>query len=70
MVEIGLRVIVYASVAHVVLPPKETFKEFPRFQKYYGVLVDCVSYVALNVRDRVSQLYPSVIKPAEEPKKD
>lgn len=46
------------SVLYILLPPVEVFKEFPRAQKYYGVLVAIVGYFALSARQKLMQLYP------------
>jgi hypothetical protein len=45
------------SFLHTVMPPWETFNDFPRAQKVYKVIVYTVGYVALNGR---STLYQSL----------
>ena len=57
---IALRVVAASSVAHIFLPPYDVFNDFPRFQKYYKLLVAVVGYLALNARGKVIQAYASV----------
>jgi hypothetical protein len=45
------------SFLHTVMPPWETFNDFPRIQKVYKVALFTVGYVALNGR---STLYQSL----------
>lgn len=59
-VHLLLRVIVTASVVHILLPPYEFFAKFPRFQKYYQVIVEVIAWLALNARGRMIQAYPSM----------
>ena len=55
---IVIRVVFCSSVASLLLPPIETFKDFPRFQKFYGVLVTIVvRWAALNLRNTLYSKY-------------
>lgn len=53
-----LKIIVGASVLHVVLPPYEVLNDFPEAQKYYKVFLGVVQYAALNLRTQLIQVYP------------
>ena len=55
-----LRVIVAASVLHILLPPYDVLDGFPTAQKYYKVLLAIVAWLALNLRTKLIQAYPSV----------
>lgn len=48
------------SMLHLILPPYETFSDYPTFQKYYKLVVLIVGNIALNKRESVVSLYPSV----------
>ena len=52
--------VVACSVLHMLLPPYETFDDFPTFRKYYKLLVLIVGNVALNKRGSVVGLYNRV----------
>jgi hypothetical protein len=54
-----LQIIVGASILHAILPPYDVLNDFPNAQKYYKLLLAIVAYVALNVRTKVIQAYPS-----------
>lgn len=62
-------VIVVCSVLHMLLPPYETFDEFPRFRQYYKLIVLIVGNISLNKRESVVGLYQRV-KAANGEKKD
>jgi len=53
-------IIAVASIVHIILPPYETFNDFPRLQKYYKLGVAIIAYIALNARGQVIQMYGSV----------
>lgn len=50
-------VVIGSSVLYTILPPFEVFNDFPRFQKYYKVIVYTVKYIGLNAR---SVINPSI----------
>ena len=52
------------SMLHILLPPYETFNDYPRMQKYYKLIVLIIGNIALNKRGDVVNLYPSVKKDA------
>jgi hypothetical protein len=68
--------IAFWTVVNAILPPRETFKDFPGFLKFYNVLLSLVAYYgALNVRNFTVQLYGKLgvplagnIADAEKPK--
>jgi len=48
----------YTSMISLLLPPIEMFDNFPRFQKYYTVVVNLMQYYgAQNWRGKIAQLY-------------
>jgi hypothetical protein len=55
-----LQIVVGASILHVILPPYDVFNDFPTLQKYYKLFVAIVAWLALNVRTKVIQAYPSI----------
>lgn len=59
-VQLGIDITFAASLIHAFLPPFEIFNDFPGFQKYYKLLINIVSYIAINVRTNVVQLYQNV----------
>jgi hypothetical protein len=59
LIHIALQVIVGASILHIFLPPYDIFKDFPSFQRYYKLVLALVGYLALNVRTKMIQAYPS-----------
>lgn len=56
-VSIGEHVIVICSLLHMLLPPYETFDEFPTFKKWYKLVVLIVGNIALNKREAVVGIY-------------
>jgi hypothetical protein len=42
-----------ASIANSLLPPWETYSDFPRFQKYYKAFLLTLTIVAANLRTLV-----------------
>lgn len=68
--------IAFWTVVNAILPPRETFKDFPGFLKFYNVLLMLVAYYgALNLRNFTVQLYGKLgvplapnIAEAEKPK--
>lgn len=57
--DVAFDVIVGCSALHTFLPPWDAppFQPFPRFQKYYRVLIYIVGYIGINAR---STVYPSI----------
>ena len=52
------RFVVIASIISWLMPPIETFDGFPRFQKFYVLIVRIVSqYASLNLRGKMLELY-------------
>lgn len=48
----------YCSVFSLMLPPIETFKDFPRFQKYYSVFIVIVTrWGSINFRNTLYSKY-------------
>lgn len=41
------------SLAYSILPKVETFQGLPRFQKYYGIFLNVLKQVGLNLRNVV-----------------
>jgi hypothetical protein len=54
-INIATRVVFIASVAHSVLPPwdADAFQPFPRFVKFYKVLIYIIGFIAVNGRSTV-----------------
>lgn len=50
--------ITFWTIVNVILPPRETFADFPGFLRFYNVVLKLVAfYGALNVRQFTVQLY-------------
>jgi hypothetical protein len=47
----------YISVINLLLPPVEKFRNFPRFQEYYELLVELTNWFSLNLRGRIATYY-------------
>ena len=59
-IDYATRFVFSMSVLNLLLPPWETFNDFPGFQKKYKLYVNIVSrYGALNMRSQVNSLYSS-----------
>lgn len=56
------RVTLAASLLYAIVPPYETFNDFPGFQKYYKLALTILKYFAVNVRTNITNLYPSFKK--------
>lgn len=61
-------IVVVSSLLHLVLPPYETFDEFPRFKKYYRLVVLIIGNIALNKRQALVGLYKKNGQGSEPPK--
>lgn len=53
--DIAFDLVIGCSIAHTFFPPwdAEPFKPFPRFQKYYRLLIYVIGYVGINFRSTV-----------------
>lgn len=53
--------IAFWTVVNFALPPREVFKDFPSFLKWYNVILNLVGYYgSLNIRQFTVKLYSAV----------
>lgn len=52
-IDILTRMVAICSLLHTMLPPWETFNDFPTVQKYYKLFIYIVGYAAGNARSAV-----------------
>ena len=53
------RFCLFFSILYAILPPYEIFDDYPGFQKFYKLVLGLVKHFAINVRDKMNNLYPS-----------
>lgn len=69
LISIVEHIVVVSSLLHLVLPPYETFDEFPTFKKYYKLVVLIIGNIALNKRQALVGLYKKNGQAAPDPPK-
>lgn len=52
-----VQIVFWASIIYLLLPPIEVFDDFPRFRKYYSLVVRIVGNIAVSNRGKVMSLY-------------
>lgn len=53
--------IAFWTIVNIALPPREVFKDFPGFLKWYNILLNIVGYYgSLNIRQFTVKLYTAV----------